>query len=94
MRYLILMLAMSSPAHATISCFTYGEITSCSDGTTAIDFGNMRQIISPNGNDATVYQYGDVTLISPAYYSPSNMGKMQADDNLLLPSLQDQPEYE
>lgn len=94
MKYLLPLLLLSAQAQATVSCFSSGEITNCSDGTTAIDFGNMRQIISPNGQDATVYQYGDMTLISPASYGPSNMGKNPVDDNLSIPSWQDQPGFE
>jgi len=94
MKYLLPLLLLSAQVQATVSCFSYGEITNCSDGTTAIDFGNMRQIISPNGQDATVYQYGDMTLISPADFAPTNTGKSLVDDTLSIPSLQDQPEFE
>lgn len=78
---------------AAASCFSYGDITTCSDGTAAIDFGNMRQIISPNGQNATVYQYGDMTLISPSTLDPLPENNF-VDDNLLLPPLPDQSGFE
>jgi hypothetical protein len=74
MKYLIMFL-LSLPASANVSCYTYGTITNCSDGTSMYDYGSMKQIMSPNQAGATtVYQYGNQTQItSPnSYQSPQH----------------------
>jgi len=45
---------------AAVTCYNYGaNITQCSDGTTAYQYGNQTQIVSPNNDRTTVYQYGN-----------------------------------
>lgn len=72
MKYLIMFL-LSFQASANVSCYTYGSITNCTDGSSVLDFGNMKQIISPTQGQTTVYQYGNSTqFISPTRpYQPS-----------------------
>lgn len=87
MKYLIMFL-LSLPALAnTTSCYTTGSITSCTDGSSMYDFGNMKQIISPNHESTTVYQYGNQTqVISPSSYQ-NRLNNYQFGSPVLQPSL-------
>lgn len=53
-----------------VTCYQYGTITQCTDGTTAYKFGNQTQIISPNNEQTTVYQYGNQYQIQPYQNAP------------------------
>ena len=62
-----------------VTCYQYGTITQCTDGTTAYKFGNQTQIISPNNEQTTIYQFGNQTQID------SNT------PNVVLPPIQTTP---
>ena len=87
MKYLIIFL-LSLPVSANMtSCYTTGKITSCTDGSSMYDFGNMKQIISPNHESTTVYQYGNHTqVISPNSYQ-NRLNNYQLGTPVLQPSL-------
>jgi len=55
---------------AAITCYNYGTITQCTDGTTAYQFGNQTQIISPSNDRATVYQFGNQYQIDSYQSAP------------------------
>jgi len=63
MKHLFLLL-LSFQAAANVTCYTYGNITNCSDGTSAYQYGNQTQIIPGNGQPMiSAYTYGNQTQI-------------------------------
>ena len=53
-----------------MTCYQYGTITQCSDGTTAYQFGNQTQIVSPNNDRTTVYKFGNQYQIASYQSTP------------------------
>jgi len=87
MRVLFLLL-MCSTANASISCYTYGTITSCGDKVSIYKFDNMTQVVTPKGS-ATVYQYDTgSTIILPESSAPTSYREQSSDIPLTTP-LQD-----
>lgn len=85
MRYLILLL-MSCAAEANISCFSYGTITSCNNGVSLYEFGNMTQIVMPNQNTMTMYKYDNgASIIVPGTTAPITSPEKVLDIPLLPP---------
>ena len=83
MKYLVMFL-LSFQATANVSCYTFGNITSCTDGTSVYDFGSMKQVIPPNNKPPiTVYQYGSQTqIISPIDFAPTPLNALEIDTPL------------
>lgn len=87
MKHLLLFL-LSFQAAANITCYTYGNVTSCTDGTSAYQYGNMTQILPPNGKpQITMYRYGNQTqIITPFDFAPKPLNDLGQDIPLGLPS--------
>lgn len=60
----LIMLVLAFQATADVSCYTYGNITNCSNGTSAYQYGNMTQIVPGNGQPViNAYTFGNQTRV-------------------------------
>lgn len=84
----LLLLMMSCAANASINCYTYGTITSCGNQVSIYKFGNMSQVVTPQGN-TTIYNYENgSTVILPKNPVPTFYPHLQKFDTpLLTPAL-------
>lgn len=55
MKIFILFVAITSVVYADISCIETSTITTCSNGMTAYQLGNMTQYNMPNGENMTIW---------------------------------------
>ena len=70
---------------AALICYTYQNITSCGDDLSLYKFGNMTQVVTPQGS-ATVYQYDTgSTVIIPSETGPKPSPAMESDIPLTTP---------
>lgn len=67
-----LMLTLSFPVASNVSCYQYGSVTSCTDGTTAYNYGTVTQVLPGNGQpQITMYQYGNtIEVVKPLDFVP------------------------
>ena len=70
MKTLIAFLTMTSTAIADVSCIQTSTITTCSNGMTAYQLGNMTQYNLPNGQGMTIWntntnRYQEVPRVYP-----------------------------
>lgn len=68
----ILMLTLSFPVASNVACYQYGAVTSCTDGTTAYNYGTVTQVLPGNGSpQVTMYQYGNtIEVVRPMDFVP------------------------
>lgn len=55
MKVLILFVVMLNEALADVSCYQTSGLTTCSNGLTAYQIGNMTQYNMPNGENVTIW---------------------------------------
>ena len=70
MKVLIALIAMIGTANADVSCIQTSTITTCSNGMTAYQLGNMTQYNMPIGENMTIWnsninRYQEVQPIQP-----------------------------
>lgn len=70
MKTLVLFVAMTGAVNADVSCIETSTITTCSNGMTAYQLGNMTQYNMPNGQNMTIWntntnRYQEVPVIQP-----------------------------
>lgn len=70
MKTLIVFIAMTGIVNADVSCFQTSTITTCSNGMSAYQIGNMTQYNMPNGENMTIWnnninRYQEVPTIRP-----------------------------
>lgn len=70
MKTLIAFIAMTSAATADVSCIQTSTMTTCSNGMTAYQLGNMTQYNMPNGQSMTIWntntnRYQEVPRVYP-----------------------------
>lgn len=71
---------------AALTCYTYENITSCSNDLLLYKFGNMTQAITPQGS-ATIYQYdtGSAVII-PSESDPTPYREGGSDTPSMIPA--------
>jgi len=55
MKALLCLMLLSFNATADISCYQTSKLTTCSNGMTAYQLGNMTQYNMPNGENVTIW---------------------------------------
>ena len=70
MKTLVLFVAMTGAVNADVSCIQTSTMTTCSNGMTSYQLGNMTQYNMPNGQSMTIWntntnRYQEVPRINP-----------------------------
>ena len=68
----LLMMVLSFQVSANVTCYQYGNVTNCTDGTTAYNYGTVTQVLPGNGSpQVTLYQYGNtIEVVKPLDFVP------------------------
>lgn len=71
MKHLFIMV-LSFQVSANVTCYQYGNVTNCTDGTTAYNYGTVTQVLPGNGQpQITMYQYGNtIEVVRPLDFVP------------------------